>query len=244
MIPDLTLLQKLVYFTFVFTFIGMAAASVFFLCARTSLHPQWRYPSLISGIITMVAAITYFYMKDIYVVGIASGERTFPTEFRYIDWFITVPLMLVKFPSLLGLGPRGIRFMTQLVLMSIIMLTASFIGEVNFDNKQLHYSFYGIGCLAWVVIVFMLYDGIKQIPSDRSPAVRKAATRIFLFIFIGWIIYPVGFIIPNAGVSEDWRELLYNVGDLINKVGLGLVVIAGSAARIKEDEVVADQAQP
>ena len=45
-----------------------------------------------------------------------------------------------------------------------------------------------------------------------------------LFIAVGWIIYPVGFLLALAG--EDGgsiREIAYNVADVINKVGFGLV---------------------
>ena len=39
-----------------------------------------------------MAAVHYFYMRDVWV---ASG--TSPTEFRYIDWLLAVPLLMVEF---------------------------------------------------------------------------------------------------------------------------------------------------
>lgn len=59
---------------------------------------------------------------------------------------------------------------------------------------------------------------------------------MFLFILIGWVIYPIGYLAPTFGLEPDIRELVYNIGDIINKVGLGLVIIAGGYREVKDKE--------
>ena len=54
--------------------------------------------SLVSGLITFIAAVHYFYMRDYWAV---VGES--PTFFRYVDWTLTVPLMCVEFYLILKL---------------------------------------------------------------------------------------------------------------------------------------------
>ena len=60
-------------------------------------------------------------------------------------------------------------------------------------------------------------------------AVLSAHKTLLKFVFIGWAIYPIGYM---AG-TEGWysgifgglpMDVIYNVGDAINKIGFGLVV--------------------
>jgi bacteriorhodopsin len=48
-------------------------------------------------------------------------------------------------------------------------------------------------------------------------------------VLIGWAIYPIGFLMARAGAGE-YREIIYNVADVINKVGFGLVAYQGIQA--------------
>jgi sensory rhodopsin len=237
MFPEtITILQKLTYFTFVFTFFGMSAGTLYFAVGHNSIHPRWKPAILVSASITFVAALTYFYMKDVYLYGLQSGKAIFPTEFRYIDWFITVPLLLIKFPILLGLGKKGIAFMNKLIILALLMLAFSFIGELNINtDKTVHYTAYFISCAFMLTIIILMGSALKQLPPSAPESVTKSVRRIYYFILLGWVIYPIGFIVPTIGVEADWRELIYNIGDLINKVGLGLVIVAGSYANRKED---------
>ncbi|MBS0658667.1 MAG: bacteriorhodopsin [Verrucomicrobia bacterium] len=242
MIPNLTGLQQVVHFTFIMTFMGMIAASAFFLIERSSVAPGYRSAISVSGLICGIAALNYFYMKDIYIVGIASGTGRFPTEFRYIDWILTVPLMLVKFPTLLGLGPKGRQFLTVLVTLALLMLVTGFIGEINPGTPTVHYGLFGVGCVAWLLIIALLFFALGDLPEGVDEIKRRAIKRMALFVMVGWIIYPVGYLAPLAGFSPDVRELTYNIGDLINKVGLAIMVLAAGIAQRKADEEALEEA--
>ncbi|MFT6324641.1 MAG: bacteriorhodopsin, partial [Halieaceae bacterium] len=79
-------------FTFFTGYMAMLAASVFFFFERSSVDEKWKLSLLVSGLITGIAAVHYYYMRDYYM---ATGEN--PTALRYIDWTLTVPLMCVEF---------------------------------------------------------------------------------------------------------------------------------------------------
>lgn len=235
MTDSLTNLQLYTYFTFIIALFGMFAGTLYFFMQRSELQGPFRQAAIISCVITFVAGMTYYFMKDIYLDGAASGGGyAFPTEFRYIDWFITVPLMLIKFPALLGMGGEGRKFLTKLIILSLGMLLFAYIGEVNFETKAIHFGSYGISCLCWLVILFSLNGALRSLPLNTTESKRAAIRRMFLFILIGWVIYPIGYLMPTFGLQPDYRELLYNIGDVINKVGLGLVIIAGGFAHAKE----------
>lgn len=172
MFSDLSILQQFVYFTFIISLFCMIGASIFFFSQKSELDREYRPAAIISGVICLVAGMTYFYMKGIYLDAALAGKSTFPTEFRYIDWIITVPLMLVKFPTLLGLGKRGQKFMTKLILCSVAMLITAFIGEVNFDTKSFHYGSYAISVGFWLYILYSLNSALSSLPDTVSEAKR------------------------------------------------------------------------
>ena len=71
---------------------ALVAATAFFFVERDRVAGKWKTSLTVSGLVTLIAAVHYFYMRDVWV---ATG--TSPTEFRYIDWLLTVPLLMVEF---------------------------------------------------------------------------------------------------------------------------------------------------
>ncbi|GIS48080.1 MAG: hypothetical protein Ct9H90mP20_7500 [Candidatus Neomarinimicrobiota bacterium] len=65
-------------------------------------------------------------MRDVWV-----GSYTSPTEFRYIDWILTVPLMCVEFYLLTKTG------LSKMISASVVMLVTGYFG------KHLSYQFLG-----------------------------------------------------------------------------------------------------
>lgn len=228
-------LQLFVYYTFIISLFSMTAGSVFFFAQQSRMPESYRSSAIISGVICLLAAMTYFMMKDIYYASITSGVATrFPTELRYIDWILTVPLMLIKFPTLLGVGQKGQRFMTLLIIASLIMLVTAFTGEVNFGNKAYYFGFYAVSVTAWLYILFSLNKALGSLPASISEEKKATIKKMFILILIGWVIYPIGYLLPIFQLEPDYRELVYNIGDVINKVGLGLIIIAGGFRDKKE----------
>jgi sensory rhodopsin len=71
---------------------ALVAATAFFFLETQRVTAKWKTSLTVSGLVTMVAAWHYFYMRDVWV---ATGST--PTVYRYIDWIITVPLLMVEF---------------------------------------------------------------------------------------------------------------------------------------------------
>lgn len=81
-----------VSFTFFIGTMAMMAASVFFFLELNNTSKEWRTSVLVSGLITFIAAVHYYYMREYY-----QETQESPTFFRYVDWLLTVPLMCVEF---------------------------------------------------------------------------------------------------------------------------------------------------
>ena len=117
--------------TFFIGYMAMFASAVFFFMERSQVDGKWKLSLLVSGLITGIAAVHYFYMRDFYL---ATGES--PTAFRYVDWTLTVPLMCVEFYLLTKpFGAKG-STLFKLIVASAFMLVTGFIGETSgIDNN-------------------------------------------------------------------------------------------------------------
>ncbi|GAB2526714.1 bacteriorhodopsin-like [Spirosoma aerophilum] len=220
-------------FTFFTGYMSMFAASVFFFMERSEVDGKWRTSLLISGLITMIAAVHYFYMRGVWL-----ETKTSPTEFRYIDWTLTVPLMCVEFYLLIK--PYGGKTSTlwRLVGYSVFMLVTGYIGESIDPARTIIWG--AISTLGYIGIVYEATMGsVKQV-ADQSPnpEVAKAVRLLRNFVLIGWGIYPIGYmampggLLGNMGLNLD---LIYNIGDAVNKIGFGLVVYGAAVASTKNE---------
>ena len=206
--------------------VAMGCGTAFFWLERNNVLPRYRSAMTVAGLVTGVACFHYFRMAAVY------AEGSFPTEYRYIDWIITTPLMLIKFPLLLGLGKENVkRFLIPLVVLDLAMIITAYIAEVSPLGGFSWWSFFLIACLFELGIVYLLFAKMKDSIAQSPEPIANALKLMRGFIFIGWLIYPVGFLMALAGpVGGDLREIFYNVADVINKVGFGLVAYYGMKA--------------
>ncbi|MDX1629757.1 MAG: bacteriorhodopsin [Fulvivirga sp.] len=233
-----------VAFTFFTGYMAMFAASVFFFFERSRVSGKWKVSLLVSGLITMIAAVHYYYMRDYYA---ATGNN--PTALRYIDWTLTVPLMCVEFYLLTR--PAGAKFslLWKLIIASAWMLIMGYIGEafvpLNADGSAAagattHSVLYGVlSTIGYVYILYTAWFGEVKKLGDASgnPQVIKGIRILAWFVLVGWAIYPIGYMCMPGGwlnIALGWNaqsvDLFYNVADAINKIGFGLVVYSVAIA--------------
>lgn len=218
-------------FTFFTGYMALLAASVFFFFERSSVSEKWKLSLLVSGLITGIAAIHYFYMRDYYM---ATGEN--PTALRYIDWTLTVPLMCVEFYLLTKSAGAKISLLWKLIFASVWMLVAGYIGEAFNPpgGSASHSVLWGvISTLGYIYILYTAWFGeVAQLAMNSNDAMVKKGVRILSwFILVGWAIYPIGYMCMPGGwlnTAFGWDsgnvDLFYNIADAINKIGFGLVV--------------------
>ena len=209
-------------FTFFTGYMSMFAASVFFFMERSQVDAKWKTSLLVSGLITMIAAVHYFYMRGVWL-----ETKNSPTEFRYIDWTLTVPLMCVEFYLLIKPFGGKIGTMYKLIAYSVLMLVTGYIGESLDPGNTI---LWGVAStLGYLGIVYEATAGdVKKVAdASNNPAVVNAVKLLRNFVIVGWAIYPIGYMcMPgNLLASTGWNlDLIYNIGDAVNKIGFGLVV--------------------
>ena len=231
MLLDIQILDPNDYvgFTFFIGYMAMLAASVFFFFERGSVDKKWQLSLLISGLITGIAAVHYFYMRDYYL---ATGDN--PTFFRYVDWTLTVPLMCVEFYLLTKAAGAKKSLLWKLIIASVWMLVAGYIGESFSDGTAAHSAKWGvISTIGYLYILYAAWFGeVAQLAENSgSAAVKRGVRTLAWFVLVGWAIYPIGYMCMDGGwlnTSLGWAsenvDLWYNIADAINKIGFGLVV--------------------
>ena len=226
MMPD-----DYVGFTFFIGYMAMFAAAVFFFVERGSVNKKWKMSLLVSGLITGIAAVHYFYMRDYYL---ATGDN--PTFFRYVDWTLTVPLMCVEFYLLTRAAGASKGLLTKLIFASVWMLVAGYIGEAfnPAGGDTSHSVTWGIiSTLGYLYILHTVWLGeVAQLAENSNSETIKCGVRTLAwFVLVGWAIYPIGYMCMDGGWLNNalgWGsenvDLWYNLADAINKIGFGLVV--------------------
>lgn len=222
--------------TFFIGYMAMFASAVFFFAERNSVDGKWKLSLLVSGLITGIAAVHYYYMRDFYL-----ETGTSPTAFRYVDWTLTVPLMCVEFYLLTKpFGAKG-STLTKLILASLLMLVTGYIGETSgIDNN----IFWGVvSTIGYLYIVYEVFAGdvAKLAKDSNSPALGRAMFLLKIFITLGWSIYPIGYmVLPGnllSGVFDvSSIDLFYNLADAINKIGFGLVIYSVAVAETAKNK--------
>lgn len=220
-----------VAFTFFTGYMAMFAAAVFFFFERGRVSDKWKLSLLVSGLITGIAAVHYFYMRDYYM---ATGEN--PTALRYIDWTLTVPLMCVEFYLLTKAAGAKKSLMWKLIAASVLMLVAGYIGEAFNPpgGSTSHSVTWGvISTIGYIYVLYTAWYGEVAQLAEKSDnqAVKSGIRALAWFVLVGWAIYPVGYMCMEGGwlnTAFGWGssnvDLFYNIADAVNKIGFGLVV--------------------
>ncbi|MFO0358934.1 MAG: bacteriorhodopsin [Flavobacteriales bacterium] len=230
-----------VAFTFFTGYMAMLAASIFFFFERGRVDGKWKLSLLVSGLITFIAAVHYYYMRDYYL---ATGEN--PTALRSIDWTLTVPLMCVEFYLLTKAAGAKVGLLWKLIIASVWMLVFGYIGEAfnPEGGSSSHSVIYGVlSTLGYVYILYAAWVGeVAQLAKKSdNPMVAKSVRILAWFVLVGWAIYPIGYMCMPGGwlnTSLGWGssnvDLFYNIADAINKIGFGLVVYNLAISSSKE----------
>ena len=202
----------------------MLAAAVFFFVERDRVQGKWKTSLSVAGLICGIAFWHYLTMRGIWI---NTGES--PTVFRYVDWFITVPLQIVEFYLILA-AVTAVRaqLFWKLLIASLVMLLGGYLGEIGALESNIGFI---IGMVGWIYIIYEIFAGeASKACSECGNAAGVQAFKVLrLIVTIGWAIYPIGYLLG----SSDGLNITYNIADLINKAAFGLAIWAAAVSDSK-----------
>ena len=203
---------------------ALVASTAFFFLETQRVSAKWKTSLTVSGLVTLVAAVHYFYMRDVWV---ETGDT--PTVYRYIDWLITVPLLMVEFYLILrAIGEVSGGIFWRLMIGTLIMLVGGYAGEVGYINEWLGFI---IGMAGWAYILYEVFAGeAGKMSADQAPeSVKSAFSTMRWIVTIGWAIYPLGYFygyLASGDPASDANSLnvIYNLADVLNKIAFGVII--------------------
>ncbi len=206
---------------------AMVAAAVFFFIERDRVNGKWKTSLTIAGLIQLIAAVHYFYMRDVWVT-----TQDTPTVFRYIDWLLTVPLQMIEFYLILAaIAVVASGVFWRLLVGTLVMLLGGFMGEAGMMDPTVGFI---IGMAGWIFILYEIFAGEASQINAASGNVncQKAFNGMKWIVTIGWAIYPIGYFMGYlaGGTDANSVNLIYNLADLVNKIGFGLFIWVAAVA--------------
>jgi len=216
--------------------IAMVAATVFFLMEAQSVSYHWKTSMHVGALVTLVAAVHYFYMREFWVqIG------TSPIVYRYIDWTITVPLQMVEFYLILvAVQPNiGAGMFWRLLVGTVVMLAAGYSGEAGFVNA---WAGFVVGMAGWGFILYEIFLGeagsVAGSDERVNVHVKTSFNTMRFIVTVGWSIYPLGYFFGylTGSVEDSQLNLVYNLADFVNKIGFCLAIWSSAKASTMEKE--------
>lgn len=236
----------------VYNFLSLVIASqlftaLFLLIALPRILPRYRQAVTVAIVVCGIAAYHYFRIfdsfKDAFVTDAIGGAgdysqaagSSFNEGYRYVDWLLTVPLLLVELVAVLALA-RAVQssLLKKLVPAAALMIILGYPGEISGDD-----GLRGLfGLLSTIPFLFILYVLFVQLTKslDNQPAgVRKTLSQLRFLLLLSWGVYPIAYLLPllNIAGSDAWviKQVGYSVADILAKCVYAIIIF--QVARIK-----------
>ena len=236
-------------YTIIYNMLSMGIAamlftSIFLFVGRERVLPRYRMAVMVSATVTSIAAYHYFRMFDDFKHAFGPegmGVVAYNVGYRYVDWFLTVPLLLVETVAVLALA-RAVqsKMLMKLVPAAALMIGLGYPGDARLDIWGIEPSVWGLlSTIPFLYILYVLFVELGKSLERQSDAVKKKISQLRLLLLATWGVYPISFIFNMNATGFDpagfvARETGYSIADILAKCLFGLVIF--SIARIKSSE--------
>lgn len=220
---------------------------------RSQVAAPYKTALTISGLVTAIAAYHYFRIFESWgeAYTVKDGVVTltgaaFNEAYRYVDWLLTVPLLLIELILVMRLSQsETVSKSVKLGAAAALMIALGYPGEIATDNVTR--AIWGtLSTIPFLYIVYELFVGLGQSIERQPEAVRGLIKQARLLTFASWGFYPIVYMIPFTGLSGAavtvGVEVGYTIADLVAKVGVGILIYL-IAVRKSEHEFGVDTAK-
>ena len=238
--------------SFSFGFAVMAAATLFLWLSRSQVAPAYRLAITITGLVTAIAAYHYFQIMTSWEAAFSVTNGTIETTgygynqaYRYVDWLLTVPLLLVELILVMRLSrSETISQSVKLGGAAALMIVLGYPGEVS-DGGAVRFLFWVLSMIPFVYIVYTLVTGLKSSIAKQPENVRGLINGASTLVIVSWLFYPIVFLFPliglTGGAAVTAVEVGYTIADITAKAVFGVVILT-IAMRKSEAEAAGETA--
>jgi bacteriorhodopsin len=246
---------SLVYNALSFGIAGMGCATIFFWLQLPNVTKNYRTALTITGLVTFIATYHYFRIfnswNDAFDVKYSADEgdyvvkltgEPFNDAYRYVDWILTVPLLLIELILVMGLPPKEtVSKSWSLGLASAIMVALGYPGEIQ-DSPSGRWKFWFLAMIPFLYVVAELAVGLSDASAKQAPSVASLTGYARWLTIISWLTYPFVYIIKMLGISgvaaTAGEQIGYSIADVVAKAVFGVLIWAIAAEKSKIEEKV------
>ena len=243
---------NLVYNTFSFGLVSMLACTVYTLVAQARVLPKYRNALVMSSMVTFIAGYHYWRIfnsfsesSDGLKVDLSGAPGSFNEAYRYVDWLLTVPLLLVEVIAVLALAKEVSKsLIMRLVPASAAMIALGYPGEISTNQDQ--QVIWGVlSTLPFLYILYVLFVELTK-SLDRQPAgVAATVKNLRLLLIATWGVYPIAYILgmgagdPTANAFVG-VQVGYTIADVLAKCVFGLTILKIARMKSHAEGMAAD----
>ncbi len=226
---------ELVYNAFSFAIAVMGAATVFFFLGRSQVSPAYRTALTITGLVTLIAMYHYVRIfaswEASFTVVAGQVQATgvkFNDAYRYVDWLLTVPLLLIELILVMRLSPAETMAKgTKLGLLAALMVILGYPGEISGDGGT-RWLWWSLAMIPFLIIVYDLFFGLKKSIDSQPASARGLISTARWVTVISWCFYPVVFVFPmigfTGGAATTAVQVGYTIADIVAKAMFGVLI--------------------
>ena len=238
---------SLVYNAFSFAIAVMGAATVFFFLSRSQVASSYRTALAVTGLVTLVALYHYLRIFNSWEAAytLADGVMKptgakFNDAYRYVDWLLTVPLLLIELILVMRLSGAETRAKaTKLGLLAALMVLLGYPGEISSDPGT-RWLWWALAMIPFVIIVYDLFVGLRNSIAAQPAGARGLVSTARWLTVVSWLFYPIVFVFPMIGFTGSSATIAvqvgYTVADVVAKAVFGVLIFL-IASRKTEIEV-------
>lgn len=241
-----------VYNALSFVIASMGSSTIYFWIHLHMVKMQYRSALAVSSLVTLIAFYHYMRIFDSFSAAYAFAPQTadsidytpvatgqpFNDAYRYMDWLLTVPLLLIELILVMDLGDETRPMCTKLGVAATLMIILGYPGEISDDNA-VRWIFWVLAMIPFIYIVFVLFVGLKDAVAKQPENARGLVNIARWLTVVSWCTYPVVFVLPmlfdlDATGSLIGIQVGYSISDVISKCGLGIYITQIALAKSVE----------
>ena len=234
---------NLIYNIFSFGLVSMLACTVYTLVSQQRVLAKYRNALVMSSMVTFIAAYHYMRIFNSFnessadmTINISGAQGSFNEAYRYVDWLLTAPLLLVEVVAVLALTKSvSTSLITRLVPASAAMIALGYPGEISSDqNTQIMYGV--LSTIPFLYILYVLFVELGKSLANQPAGVAETVGRLRLLLIATWGVYPISYILGMGEGMASAEQFVgvqvgYTIADVLAKCVFGLTIL--KIARMK-----------
>lgn len=233
---------------FSLTIAAMGAATAFLWINRSLVAPPYKMAVTISGLVTFIAL--YHYVKisgswngayELVDGSLAASGMPFNDAYRYVDWILTVPLLLIELILVMRLsGKETFSKSLRLGGLAALMIVLGYPGEIATEAGT-RWLWWSLSMIPFLWIVYELFVGLKDAQDAQPEAAKSLVGKARFLVVASWAFYPIVFLFPMLGLdgptAETFVQIGYSIADIVAKAVFGVLIFVIAMKKTESDRV-------